>query len=62
MKPAQEIPVKVTSTMSGKPVKTKEPDLTTTYALSTLGRALGHAMYYDAGELSKFAHLRNLYK
>jgi len=48
--------------MSGKPVKTKEPDLTTTYALSTLGRALGHAMYYDAGELSKFAHLRNLYK
>lgn len=62
VKPAQEIPVKVTSTMTGKAIKQKEPDLTTTYVLSTLGRALGHAMYYDTGELSKFAHLHNLYQ
>jgi hypothetical protein len=62
VKQEQDIPVKVTSTMPGKHTKTNDLNLKTTYGLSTLGRALGHAMYYDANELAKFNHLRNLYK
>jgi hypothetical protein len=62
VKPVQDNGVKVTRTMPGKFSKSNDLDLKTTYVLSTLGRALGHAMYYDQAELAKFEQLHNLYR